>query len=838
MAQWSVLFYLLAWLVGLGSPAFCSIYIPLFPVVLGAAVCVCMHGVRFLRIPAAFGLAFAIGYISLCQSISNQMPQSLEQRNIQLVLRVEGIPHVNQPFTRFNAEVMEVLSLGATDPEGGKFEPNCLLGKKVRLSWRRAYDEKKSTQVSKSVLPEEVLPGDYWRVTVRLKRPRGLVNPGGFDYQAWLLQQNIFATGYIHNSEEATRLRSAQGWSVDRLRHLLAGKLKSSLADSQQPSVYHSLLQALLIGDKSDISSSQWDVLNRTGTTHLMAISGLHIGLVAMFAFFCSRLFIPLIMWQTRPFILRLLPSFMCFSAACFYAVLADFSIPTQRALLFIGLINLAYVTGWRVSIFFWLLVVAIVVVLINPFAFLQAGFWLSFTAVFCLLFCFSHRTLVEQKWKTLIKAQWVVFVGLLVPLLALGLPVSLVAPLVNLIVVPVVSFCCIPFLLAGALVCGLSESFAALLFQVAESVMHGVWLLLSFVSSRANLYQSPLHLGWIVFLVPVFVIVILLPWRLRCQLPVLVVLFSVAFHPSAHRDRIVVLDVGQGLAVSVLANDGADRIYSLQYDTGARFSENFNLGERVVIPFMRHAQVKHLDTLLVSHGDNDHAGGLAAIVEQFPPREIISGALEGELQMLASSIELAGSDKDGLSTLKRPGDVTEKPYAMKQGLNQHRFCVSGQQWKKGEFDFTVLWPIDTLQAQEETQRNNQSCVLLVRAYGKTLLFTGDIENKVERFLLASGVLPSDIDVLIAPHHGSKSSSSKAFVNHLSPTHVIFSAGYRNRYHHPSAEIVARYRDAGSTLWNTASDGAISLKFNAVTEQLEVVSERERQARLWFRAQN
>lgn len=819
MKHWPTWILVLSALGGLGSPVLWSSLLSYVQLALlsGAAILFICH--RLTRPFGIFCLTFALASVHLVQRLSSQLPPQLEKQNLQITLAIRGIPVTHGNIARFEADVIAVDSHTLQQfPETAS-----LIGRKIRLSWR--FSEKSNPSLA---------PGQHWQLTCRLKRPRGLVNPSGFDYQAWLLQKNIVATGYVYARERVELLDSESPMLLDRTRYQLVQRLTAALARHSDTNRV-GLMRALLVGDKSKISQAQWAVLNATGTTHLMAISGLHIGLVAIFAFIFAKLFLPLLCWQSKPILLRGCVSLVCILAASFYAMLASFAIPTQRALFLIMLVNIAFILGKKVSIFYLLLLVALFVVALDPFAFLQKGFWLSFAAVSVLLWCFSGRALPVQGWRSLLWSQWVVFIGLMLPLTILALPLSPLSPFANVWAIPVVSFLCIPLLLLAALLWMVNTDSADFCIYLADQVLYWVMLGLEKLSSVGTTIDPSWHSQiwsqtWALPVAVLAVFLFLSPWRLRLQLPVLVLLALLPLSSKMGKDKITVLDVGQGLSVSLQLH-GDEQTFVALYDTGARFSPEFDTGSRIILPYLQAEGVKKLDLLTVSHGDNDHAGGLSGIVNSMPTEQLLLGKIEGVLAEEMNRIEVPPEQILCLTELMPllEHSAGEKHQTSSESLDGS-LLLDDSLSLEGSVSLSVLWPeVDSVIPQD---RNNQSCVLLFKRNDFTLLLTGDIEKEVEHALLASGRLPKNIDVLLAPHHGSKTSSSFPFVHHLSPKHVIFSAGYRNRYHHPAAAIVQRYIDIESQIWQTALDGAITIQFD--NNGYAIYGERKVNPKPWY----
>ncbi len=695
--------------------------------------------------------------------VNSQIAEAHEGISYSAVLRVESIPERRDHASRFLGKVLE-LSCEAGDP--------CpdLAGQLLRVSWFR---------------PQQTInAGELWQLELRLKRPRGLVNPGGFDYQAWLLSQSIVASASVRGRP----VLMGQSQNLAAVR----ADLKQDLLQTGPALDFERYFSALLVGDKSGLSADDWHLLQRTGTVHLMAISGLHIGLVAAWGYalgaVIKRLALaPALRRYARG--LFFMPCLLSVAAAAGYAALAGFALPTVRALIACVCINLALAAGVRLSAVTVVGVCLLAVVVIQPLAWISSGFWLSFLAVVTLVLTLRGRQ--HGKFKGLLKAQAVLALALFLPLLALGQPVSLVGPLANLLVVPVVSLLVIPLLFVAALSKTLTLGLESTLLAAADAVFALVYKLLEWLAAgRQAVWWPSSELTWVSYGVAVAATLLLLSpagLRLRSLGVLLLVAVLFAYHPTKPPVRLSVLDVGQGLA-AVLETPEATWVY----DAGPRFSDSFDAGSQLVAPYLARRGIHRL-SLMLSHNDLDHSGGALGLAS----RMTIDKLLYGE------PVEVSAARSSA--------------------------CLRGQTWQEGPVNYAVLWP-----ERPDREGNNSSCVLLVQfehaEQTVRLLFTGDIDRSVERLLLAD--LPQ-VDVLIAAHHGSGSSSSLAFVNRVKPRWVIFSSGHNNRFGHPAEQVIARYDQAGSTMLNTAKDGAVIFSwFDASPVQIELTRRDRRKP--WF----
>ncbi|WP_223453164.1 MULTISPECIES: DNA internalization-related competence protein ComEC/Rec2 [unclassified Pseudomonas] len=638
--------------------------------------------------------------------------------------RVTGLPQNNDGVVRF--ELTDVRSRQAKVPQ------------RMRLAW---YDG------------PPVNSGERWRLAVKLKRPAGLLNPHAFDYDAWLLAQRIGATGTIKDGD---RLREARWAWRDSIRQRL------QTVDAQGRT---GALIALVLGDGAGLSREDWRVLQDTGTVHLLVISGQHIGLLAGVVYL---LIAGLARYGVWPHRLPWLPwaCALAFAAALGYGLLAGFEVPVRRACVMIGLVLL-----WRLRFrhlgAWWPLLLALnAVLLLDPLASLQPGFWLSFAAVAVLIFTFGGRLGPWRWWQTWTRAQWLIAIGLGPLLLVLGLPISLSGPVANLLAVPWISLLVLPPALLGTLLLPLPYVGEGLLW-LAGGLIDWLFKGLGLMAGQLPAWVPTAIPLWIWALGMLGAFLLLMPRGVPLRPLGWPLLLLLVFPPRPLLPvgiaEVWQLDVGQGLAILVRT-----RHHTLLYDTGPRFGD-FDLGERVVLPAMRKLGVNELDLMLISHADADHAGGARAVANGLPIKLVLSG----------------------------------DPLALPAELHADA-CESGQQWTWDGVRFQLWqWP-------SATDRNQKSCVLQIEANGERLLLTGDIDSAAERALLDSP-LAVPTDWLQAPHHGSRSSSSMALLTALQPKAVLISRGNGNSFGHPHPTVMARYKKRGMEIHDSAELGAIRL---------------------------
>lgn len=610
--------------------------------------------------------------------------------------------------------------------------------------------------------PPEVMPqtAERWRFTVRLKKPLGMVNPAGFDYERWLFQNHIGATGYIRESPDNRQLQAAPAFAINPLRARLLDGIKQRLTSHPQAS----LVAGLSVGMRDWITPRQWETLRLTGTSHLLAISGLHIGLAALLGFWLVRL-----LWSVNSRCLLWLDARRAgatgaIAVALFYALLAGLSIPSQRALVMVIVAMTLLLLRRHCLLRDALALALIAVLLIDPLAVLSAGFWLSFAAVAWIIYLTQGRY-PSPRWR------WAfihVFIALgLTPLLLLFFgESSLVAPLANLVAVPVVSLLVVPLCLSAMLLLLWWPAAASFLLTCAAWILSRIWLWLDWL---ASLPIASLHLAAtpLIFLLVAFVgIALLMAPRHFPAKPLAILLLAPLFlwqpaQPAAGRFWLSMLDVGQGLAAVV-----ETRHHTLVFDTGPRFSDSFDTGKAVVVPYLSARRVQQLDTLIISHGDNDHIGGAESLLAAYPANHILTSV---------------------------PGDI--------QGAAT---CQQGQHWQWDGVRFEILHPDQSAYPA----RNDASCVLLIDDGDNQVLLTGDIEKTAENALL-NNPAKLQASIITAPHHGSNTSSTRAFVDAVAPQIVVIPAGYRNRYRFPAPPVLERYQAAGSEILITGTSGAV-----------------------------
>lgn len=722
------------------------------------------------------GAAWAAGFAQW--RLADQLPAAWERRDVELIGVVASMPQLQDHSQRFNFTVEQVLT------------PDAVIPRHISLAH---YEQAFGGRAKNANRPPAVRyhAGQRWHLTVRVKRPHGTMNPHGFDFEAWALERNIRASGYVRERPPGQLLTDAvlePRYLVEILRERVRARMARVLRDRP----YGGVLTALAIGDESGIDTTDWQIFLKTGINHLVSISGLHISMLAGLAFALVHA-----LWRRSERLTIRLPARKAATAAgivaaLLYALIAGFAIPTQRTLYMLAVVALALWTGRRVSMARVLAYALLLVVVFDPWAVLAAGFWLSFGAVAVIAYAVGGR-LERPHWlREAVVTQWAVTLGLIPLLLALFQQFSVVSPLANALAIPVVSLLVVPLTLLGSV---LPFDWALLL---AHWIMQLCMIVMAWLADFSlSVWQQQAPPFWSLPLAVAGVLWMLLPRGFPLRwMGVVALLPMVLVTPSRPADgamRATVLDVGQGLAVVVTTAH-----HTLLYDTGPRYSSQSDSGSRIIVPYLRAAGVRALDVLLVSHDDDDHSGGMASVLEQVPVRRFYSALPERHVP----------------------------PQAVR-----HQHCQAGQSWQWDGVEFEIVHPTRESYAIDKIKDNDRSCVLRVSSRYGRLLLAGDIERKAERALVASGQA-LQADVLVAPHHGSKTSSSPLLLQAVAPRAVVFTAGYLSRFGHPHPTVVQRYEALGSRIYRSDRDGALVIDF-AATNGIDVTRWRERARRYW-----
>lgn len=719
------------------------------------------------------GLLFGFGYFNrVAQQALAQRFAPIEARGdaVSVLAEVVDLPRVSElpgrEATRLSLRLHPEPSLGQT--------------RNVRVGYYGS---------------ERIRAGETWRMQLKLRAPRGEVNPDGFDFEKLAASQGIDAVGYVLSLQ--TRVKPGSGLLAVRER------LSEGIGVAIEAPFPRALVQALAVGDTRGLTRADWEFLRHTGLTHLIAISGLHITLLASLGAGLAWAGCWLFPAVTRRVARRQICAVVGLLCASAYALLAGFGVPAQRTLLMLGALALGLL--WRRVHTLWqgYALALLAVLLVDPMVVLSAGAWLSFLAVALLILVLSEHFPKPGWWRNLVRAQVVMSIGLLPLSLVFFAQASLLAPLANLIAVPLVSLVITPIVLLGTLCALVSwSSAAAPLFQL------GAWLWQLLINS---LNLLPPSLSWtgatpsllalllagigiaIMFAPPGFPLrrvgaLLLLPLFLAPQRQT----------PPSGQFSLTILDVGQGLSVLIQTQN-----HSLLYDTGPGLPEGANAGESIVVPSLRRLGISTLDALLLSHADSDHAGGLSAVRRAFPQAQLQTSAVA----------ELAAQF----------GEHSATP------------CLAGQKWQWDGVQFELLHPNEGL----PYSRNQSSCVLKISAAPSgqsrvaSALLTGDIDAVIESRLLRTQKEKLRASLLFAAHHGSADGSTSEFLAAVAPELVVFPAGFANRFDFPRAQTVQRVAASGAEQLTVGLEGAIDAQFDSQSGRWQTRRQRREQPRWW-----
>ncbi len=734
---------------------------------------------------AAGVLAFSVTGLRATAFLSESLAPGLEGRDIAVTGVVAAMPQRNETGLRFRFTV----DSAQLDGRPVALPPNIYLG------WYGGVFGSGGMEADWQRQPQDLQAGERWRMTVRLKAPHGASNPHGFDFELWLWEQGLQATGYVRaglRDPAPQRLDARWRHPVERARQQVRDAIFERLAGRALPGEERDnarlagIVAALVVGDQTAIDRADWDVFRATGVAHLMSISGLH---VTMFAWLAALALGWL--WRRSE---RLCLAFAAPSAgliggvllAAAYAAFSGWGVPAQRTVWMLATVGLLRLGAKRWPWpHVWLLACAVVVAL-DPWALLQAGFWLSFVAVGVLFAADSGapdegNTRAWSRIRSMFREQWVMTLALTPLTLLLFGQVSLVGLLANALAIPWVTLIVTPLAMLGVLLAPLWDAAAWTVQWLAWYLQWlAAWPLATISMAQPPPWAGVAGIGGGVLLV------MRLPWSMRLLgLPLLLpVLLWQAPRPAAGQFELLAADIGQGNAVIVRTAS-----HALVYDAGPRFSRESDAGHRVLVPLLRALDVR-VDVLLLSHRDADHTGGALAVLAMQPAAQLLSSIEDGH--------EL-------------------------QAVRQARRCEAGQSWRWDGVDFEVLHP-QASDYEGKNKPNALSCVLRISNGARTALLTGDIEQPQEARLAAAGV-PLAADVLLVPHHGSKTSSSAVFLDAVAPRMALVQAGYRNRFGHPAAPVMARYGErhipvvdsphCGAATWRSAQPARIDCQREA-----------------------
>lgn len=621
--------------------------------------------------------------------------------------------------------------------------------------------------------PQIVKYGEVWQLEVRLKRPHGNSNPGSFDFEKYLFQNRIRAVGYVIPGKNNIFLQTSNLWHcLGNYRQKLRDQFLIMFAEAKMEGI----IIALILGDQSKITKSQWTIFRDTGTSYLMAISGLHIGLAALMFYYLVALIWKLYARLTLLIPLKHIGTITGLAAASVYSALSGFSIPTQRALIMLLFCTIMFMLSREIKASKTLFLALFLVLSIEPQASLFVGFWLSFAAVAFIIYVTQGRKNMHQSWwRKYWRMQIAVTLGILPFSLLIFNQVSFVSMIANLFALPLVCSIVVPMSLLGFITLPIFTSLSYYILLAAEKIMELLWLPLQWMSSLhfLNWYNSIFNF-WIFLASILGAILILAPKGFPSKWLGIVFFLPLIFTkqplPKSGEVWLYVLDVGQGLATVIQTSK-----HVLIYDSGPKFAEG-DAGETVIVPFLRHLGISAVDTMIISHGDDDHIGGANSIISSYQINKIYTSV---------------------------PDKFSQKNVQL---------CNDSQSWNWDGVNFQFIYP--TTKNAVLISDNDNSCVLRVNNGLNVVLLPGDIEKKTEKWLVDNKSVNLPATILVAPHHGSASSSSDDFINAVSPRYVLFSTGYLNRFHFPAQSVIDRYFKYKVAAFNTANTGAIFFKFD------------------------
>jgi competence protein ComEC len=705
---------------------------------------------------AALLLGFSCAGLRAHQRLADELAFADEGRDVRVTGIVDSLPVRLERGQRFEFEV--------ESHDGTIAVPRRLL-----LGWYGA---------------EIVRPGERWSLTVRLRRPHGAMNPVGVDFEAWLLERDLRATGSVRLTPPPRRL-DAMVWSpataVERSRWWLRERLATHVEGQR----YGGVLLALVLGDQKAIADSDWTLFNRTGISHLVSISGLHITMIAALV---GGLIAAT--WRRVPWLLRRIPVQSAAIgagaiAATLYALLAGWGVPAQRTVIMLLTVACAWILRARIGLGTALALAAAIVCVFDPWAVTAAGFWMSFGAVAAIVWVVHGRPrppggATLGTLQAAARVQIAVTLALVPATVLMFQQVSLIAPFANAVAIPLVSWVVTPLTLLGAGCAAIPgiEALARPLLTAADTVFAGVAALLQLLAAPSwAALTLPAPPGFAVLMAAFGIAWCLAPpgWPARWLgvIALLPLLVWPGERPSAGDLWLTALDVGQGSAVVLETREQA-----WLYDAGPRYSQESDAGERVVLPYLRSRGIRALDGMIVSHLDQDHSGGVTSVLRGTEVRRVISSITSG--------------------------------HPVLGGISAER-CVAGMQWSSGDLQWSILHP-SASDYERRLTTNAMSCIALVHCGATTVLLTGDLPGREEQTLL---VREADLHatLLMVPHHGSRSSSSAALLAAVQPAAAVAQAGYRNRFGHPHAEVLARYAERGIALTRTDHAGAAQWRF-------------------------
>lgn len=606
--------------------------------------------------------------------------------------------------------------------------------------------------------PPHLRVGQNWQLVLKLKPPHGLYNPQGFDFETWLKSNHIAATGFVVKSRQNKLIGEVQLNFIDQWRRDFGFFIQKNISTATR------LLLAISVGDRELMQESDWQVLQATGTNHLFAIAGLHMGVLAFLIF------------QLFNFIFKCAPQLglyfprknLCLLGVAVvlipYALLSGFALPAERALFMVLFVIVLLLASRPLYAWHQFALILLLILICDPGLLYGMSLYLSFFAIVLILAALHGEVSSSSKWRDLFKIQLALYLGLISINFWFFGNASLIAPLANALAIPWVTFLVVPSCLMASLLFVISKTLCLWLLKFAALMLNLIWQFLVYcaslpLSQEHYLFYNAELMILVTLLLLVFILVPLISWRILAASAIIALFFYQPPQPKYGEIWFTVLDMGQGLATVLVTQN-----HTLIYDAGLP----------VAADYLRQLQRNNVDIMVISHGDRDHRAGADVLLKQLNIREILTSA----------------------------------PQFFPPALTQS--CKIGQSWAWDGVQFSVLGPSPDQPAAD----NNASCVLRVSNGAGAILLPGDIEAQEEGWLLQHEPGELAANLIVAPHHGSSTSSSWPFLTAVAPKAVIFSTGYYNRYHFPAISVVKRYTDLGAMCYNTALNGAISVKLD------------------------
>ncbi|HTM63319.1 MAG TPA: DNA internalization-related competence protein ComEC/Rec2 [Gammaproteobacteria bacterium] len=706
-------------------------------------VCLCFAGNKGYL--ALTGLLLGFAWTAYCALSDEEwnLNREWEGKPVLVTGFVRSLPIINTFGASFDFEVEKLKVNEITLNKSAR----------IRLSWQDG---------------NRIKVGDEYQFHARLKRIHGLRNPGGFDYEAYANMNHIRASGSVIAKMPVKYLgHDFLYMPVNQIRQVLQTRILEHLPTSDTSP----WLLALMIGERSLAPQSHWQILRATGTNHLMAIAGLHIGLISGFIHLMVNFLWRKSVRLTGIYPAQLAAASAAISAAWLYSGIAGFSIPTERACLMVTFIIAALLMKRKLPSWHAWGSALIVVIIINPLSVLSESFWLSFGTIALIIFGMCGRLSPGGLWWKWGRVQWVIGFGLIPLSLFFFQQASMVSVAANSIAIPWLGFTILPFCLLADVFLLISPDIAILFLWIADKSLAALWIMLSwFAHIDFAVYSQSIPNLWLLMSTIFGCVILLLPSGAPGKSIGLIWLLPLMLyqHPVPYKNDywLTILDVGQGLAVVVQTQH-----HTLLFDAGPKLG-SFDAGESVVIPYLNYQGIKSLDMMVISHGDNDHIGGAEYVQRNMKVKSILTSAVE------------------------------------KFSRHSAMHCAFGTKWEWDGVTFQILYPFTGM----IQIGNDSSCVLRIDNGRHRILLTGDIEKFAENQLLQNRNISLNANIIAAPHHGSKTSSQKKFLAAVRPNAVIFATGYKNRYHFPHPTVIQHYSEIGSVSYNTMETGALTFK--------------------------